>query len=175
MGVFGTETDAVVYSRNDTTLWEINVSGGMVLKGSVQIPGVTSYATLQATKPFTGGWQVNVLDSGPATGNVAMLSTADQLLTFVNTSTISVTKQVTLTGIPFRMAKDLTHGTVIIAFVDQANVRTTFASVNVATGAVTQLTSVTPAGLLAVGLAVSADGTKIYACQRAQCVVLPNQ
>jgi hypothetical protein len=175
MGLFGTETDALAFSRNDTSLWKINVSGGMILKGSQQIPGITPYATLQASNPLAGGWHVVVFDSGPAAGTVAMLSTADKLLTFLNASTMSITKQITLTGIPFRMAKDLTNGNVVIGVVDQANTRTTFVAVNATTGAITQLTSTTPTGLLAVGLQISAGGKNIDACQRSQCVVLSNK
>ena len=98
-------------------------------------------ATLWASNPIAGGWHVAVFDSGPAVGTVAMLSTADRLLTFFNASTLAITKQVTLTGIPFRMAKDLTHGSVVIALVDQADVLTTFVSVNATTGVITPLTS----------------------------------
>ncbi len=176
MGVLGTETDAFVLSRNATpTLWKINVSGGTVVTLSQSIPGITPYTTLYANNPIVGGWHVGVFDSGPAAGTVAVLSTADNLLTFLNTSTMAITKQVTLPGIPFRIAVDKTNGKLIVAFVDQTNVRTSFAAVDPTTGASTTLTSVTPAGLLAVGLQVSADGKSIYACQRTQCVVLANQ
>jgi hypothetical protein len=174
MGLFGTETDAFVFSRDGTpTLWKVNVSGGLASTNSQAIPGITPVATLQASNVLAGGWYVAVFDSGPAAGTVAVLSTADKLLTFLNTSTMAITKQVTLSGIPFRIAADMTHGNLIVAYADQVDVLTTFSAVNPSTGAVTPLTSTS--SLLAVGFAVKADGTSIYACQRAICEVHPNQ
>ncbi len=174
MGLFGTETDAFVFSRDGTpTLWKVNVSGGMIISASQPIPGVTSWTTLQTNSFAGGGWQVAVFDKGPASGTVAVLSTADNLLTFFDASSMRITNQVTLTGLPFRIAADMTNGNLIVAYADQAKVLTTFMKVNPLTGVATSLMSTTP--LLAVGFQISFDGKNIYACQRAQCAVLANQ
>jgi hypothetical protein len=174
MGLFGTETDAFAFSRDGTTtLWKSNVSGGNITTGSQTIPGVTPVATLQAANSFAGGWQVAVFDSGPASGTVAVLSTADMLVSFFSTSTMVMTKQVTLSGLPFRIAADLTNGNLLVAYADHARVLTTFAKINPATGVVTPLTATS--SILAVGFAVKADGTSFYACQRAVCEIHPNQ
>jgi hypothetical protein len=176
MGLVGSTTHAYVISRDGSpTLWDITVSGGNpTLVNAQAIPGVTPVATLWATNPYAGGWHVADIDSGPAVGTVATLFTADRSLTLYNAS-LAIIKTITIPGIPFRLVADKADGVFIIAVVDQANVRTTFVSVNATTGVVTQLTSVTPTGLLAVGLQVSADGKSIYACQQTQCVVLPNK
>ena len=177
MGLMGTETDAFVFSRNGTPMIEkVNVSGGVNPTASQSIPGITPESTLQGNSStfLEGGWPVAVFDSGPASGTVAVLSTADNLLTTLNTSTMAIIKQVTLPGVPFRMVADKTNGNLLIAFADQANARTTFSSVNPTTGVVTPLTS-TAANLLAVGFGVSADGKSIYACDRTVCDVLANQ
>ena len=175
MGLFGTETDAFVFTRDgNPILWKVDVSGGSpILKGSVSLTGMTPAANLYQKNPFAGGWHVVVFDSGPASGTAAALSTADNLLLFVDTSTMTITKSVTLPGVPFRIAVDKTHGKLIVAFADPVNVRTTFASVDPTTGTVTPLT--TTSDLLAVGFQVSPDGKSLYACMRDKCEVLANK
>ena len=148
-------------SADTTVNWYVNgIQGGNAGVGTISTSGL--YTAPQAAP------------TSAAVGTVAVLSVADKLLTFLRSDTLAITKQITLSGIPFRIAKDLTNGNDIVAFVDQANIRTTFASVNAATGVITPLISTTPVGVLAVGFRVSADGKNLYACQRAQCIVLPN-
>ena len=60
-----------------------------------------------------------------------------------------------------------------MASADAPAILTRFTKVDAATGATSQLSTTTP--LLAVGLLVSADGTKIYAAERNQLAVLNNQ
>jgi hypothetical protein len=60
-----------------------------------------------------------------------------------------------------------------VASADAPAILTRFTKVDVAIGVTSQLSATTP--LLAVGLLVSADGTKIYAAQRDQLAVLNNQ
>ena len=86
---------------------------------------------------------------------------------------MTVTKQVVLTDTPFRIAADVTHGAVIVAYANPANGTTTYASVDVASGTVTPLLNTS--SLLSVGLAVSSDGTNLYSAQRNQIEVKPNQ
>ena len=173
MGLFGTETDAFVVSVDGTpSLYKVRASDGKV-EGSLPLPGVTPISTVQATDSVAGGWQVVVFDSGPASGTVAVLSTYDHLLLLVNATTLTVTNQVVLTDTPFRIAADVTHGAVIVAYANLQNVTTTYASVDAASGTATPLLNTS--SLLSVGLAVSSDGTNIYSSQRNQIEVKQNQ
>ena len=174
MALFGTETDAFVVSIDGTpSLYKVRASDATVEGSALPLPGVTPISTVQNTNPFAGGWQVIVFDSGPASGTVAVLSTYDHLLLFVNATTLTVTKQVVLTDTPFRIAADVTHGAVIVAYANPANVTTTFASVDVASGTVTPLLNTS--SLLSVGLAVNSNGTNLYSAQRNQIEVKQNQ
>lgn len=78
-----------------------------------------------------------------------------------------------LTGTPFRITADVTHGAVIVAYADLANATTTYTSVNASSGTVTP--PLNTSSLLSVGLAVSSDGTNLYSAQRNQIEVKPNQ
>ena len=91
----------------------------------------------------------------------------------VNANTLKVTQRVVLTGTPFRITADITHGAVIVAYANPANGTTTYASVDVASGTVTPLLNTS--SLLSVGLAVSSHGTNLYSAQRNQIEVKPNQ
>jgi hypothetical protein len=175
IGLFGTETDAFVYTRDGSpTLWKCNTFGGNATPScglSVSLPGVTPVANLAA---LAGGWQVTGFDKGPGSGTVTFLSTADNLLFRVNASTMQlIGSSITLPGVPTRAVADVTHGTIIVASVNTTNMTTAFSAVNATTGAVTTLTST--ASFVASGVGVSLDGTNIYAAQGSQFVVLPNQ
>ena len=174
MGVFGTETDAFVVSIAGTpSLYKVRASDAKVEGAALPLPGITPLSTVQSANPTAGGWQVVAFDSGPASGTVAVLSTYDQLLLFVNANTWTVTEKVVLTDTPFRITTDVTHGAVIVAYANPANATTTYASVDVASGTVTPLLNTST--LLSVGLAVSSDGTKLYSLQRDQIEVKQNQ
>ena len=177
MGTFGTETDAFVASADGTpSLYEVRASDATVLQPALPLPGVTPKSTVVAASVVAGGLYDVVFDSGSASGTIAVLSTYDQLLLFVDRSSWTVTKSISLSGVqgtPFRIVADVANGAVIVAFANPASVTTTYASVDVATGTVTPLESTS--SLLSVGLAVSSDGTKIYSAQRNQIEVKSNQ
>jgi hypothetical protein len=140
------------------------------LKGALTLSGITSATQL---KGADGGWQLAAFDSGQASGTAALLSQADGILVFVDLNTMTELRRVTLQGIPLRIAPDAAHGAVIVAFADVNAGLTRFAKVDVATATVTTLNSAS--SLMAVGLAVSADGASIYAAMRDQLAVLTNQ
>jgi hypothetical protein len=174
----GGETDAYVVSINDSPtplLHKVRESDAYTgEEPALALPGFTPWSTVLAANPVGGGVQIVVFASGPAAGTVAVLSAYDQVLDLVNASTWTLIKSVKLSGIPFRIVADLTHGNVIVAYADVANARTTYGSVAALSGVVNPpLTSTS--SLLSVGFAVSADGTKLYSAQRNQIQVLPNQ
>jgi hypothetical protein len=175
MGTFGGETDAFVVSLNGTpSLYKVRASDAYTgEEPALALTGITPLSTVQAANPVAGGWQIVVFDSGPASGTIAVLSTYDKLLLLINESTWQITKSVTLSGTPFRIVADTTNGKVIVAYANPTSVTTTYAAVDASSGTVTPLTSTS--SLLSVGLAVSADGTKIYSSQRNQMDVEPNQ
>lgn len=176
MATYGPETDAFVVSVNDSpcALHKVRVADAYTGEESaLPLPSCTSMSAVQAANPVAGGWQIVAFDDGPASGTIVVLSAYDQTLWFVNESAWTITKSVKLSGVPFRIAEDVTHGAVIVAYVDIANAMTTYASVSVPSGVVTPLTSTS--NLLSVGLVVSTDGTKIDSAQRNQIQVLPNQ
>lgn len=58
MGVFGSETDAFVFSRNGTpTLYKVRASDAKV-EGSVVLQGITPASDVSSANPVAGGWQV---------------------------------------------------------------------------------------------------------------------
>jgi hypothetical protein len=177
IGVFGGETDAFVVSLNDTPsplLHQVRASDAYTgEEPALALTGITPLSTVQAANAVAGGWQIAVFDSGPASGTIAVLSTYDKLLLLINKSTWKITDSVKLSGTPFRIAMDVTNGKVIVAYANPASVTTTYAAVDASSGTVTPLTSTS--SLLSVGLAVSADGTKIDSSQRNQMDVEPNQ
>ncbi len=169
------ETDAIVYSRESTEIRRYsvaNVNGtiGITLQGALTLSGITPESQIPVQD---GGWQLVAFGSGPAAGTAAFLSQYDKTLVFVNLASMTEIGRVALQGVPFRIAADETHGTVVVAFADVPAGLTRFAKVDVATGTVTNLTATS--NLLSVGLLVSADGANIYAAMRDQLQVLPNQ
>lgn len=169
------ETDAVVYSRADTTLWRFTITDtsgtvGVTAQNALTLTGITPASGLGVGQ---GGWQVVLFSSGPMAGKGAFLSDADKVLVWFDTQTMTmIGAPVTLTGNPFRLAADETHGKAIVAFADPDAGLTRFAAVG-SDGSVTTLTTTTQ--LLAAGLQVSPDGASIYAAMRDQFAVLPNQ
>lgn len=178
MATFGSETDAFVVSINDSPscmLHKVRASDAYTgEEPALALTGCTPMSKVQAANPVAGGWQVIAFDDGPASGTVVVLSAYDQTLWFVNESTWTITKSVKLSSVPFRIAPDITNGAVIVAYVDIANVQTTYASFNALLGTANAPIAST-SNLLSVGLAVSADGTEIYSGQRNQLQVLSNQ
>jgi DNA-binding beta-propeller fold protein YncE len=169
------ETDAIVYARESTELRRykvVNVNGtaNITLQGSLLLTGITLRSQMP---PVRGGWHLAPFKTGSASGKLAFLSEFDKKLAIIDIRTMTQTQSVLLPGIPFRIAADEGHGKVIVALADVPAGVTRFALVDVATGTVTNLTKT--ANLFAIGLAVSADGTKIYAAMRDKLEVVPNQ
>jgi hypothetical protein len=175
MVTLGSETDAIVYSRESTeirrySVFDLNDKTQITLRGALTLSGITPESQLQGAN---GGWQVVAFGSGLPAGTAALLSEADKILVFLDLNTMTELHRVTLQGIPLRIAADATHGAVIVAFADVNAGLMRFAKVDVASATVTNLK--TTSSLLAVGLAVSADGTSIYGAMRDQLAVLTNQ
>lgn len=176
MATLGTETDAVVYSRESTeirrySVLDVNDSTRITFKGGFTLTGITPENQLQGG--VNGGWQVVTFTSGLASGVAAFLSQFDRTLVFIDLNSMTELRRVTLQGIPFRIAPDESHGTVIAALADVNAGLTRFAKVDVASAAVTNLNSTS--SLLTTGLAVSADGRSIYGAMRGELAVLNNQ
>ena len=191
------ETDVVSYDREGTALYFFTVappaSGGtsiptITLKNLPGPPappnpliltGLTPPDTLANTGK--GGWYLARFETGPAAGTVALLSAFDNIVVFVNASTMTEIKSVPLnlpsqpaSGSAFRLAADETNGRAIVAIANVgAATSTTFVAVTPA-GTVTPLTAVAQ-NIIAVGLGVSADGSNLYACQRNHCLALDNK
>jgi hypothetical protein len=175
MLTLGSETDALVYSRESTEIRRYSVldlddKTQITLQGALTVSGITRASQLQGAN---GGWQIVAFGSGLASRTAAFLSQTDGILVFVDLNTMMELRRVTLQGIPLRIAPDATHGTVIVAFADVNAGLMRFAKVDVATATLTSLNATS--SLLAVGLAVSADGTSILAAMRDQLAVLTNQ
>lgn len=116
-----------------------------------------------------GGWQLDVFKSGPAVNTAAVLSQTvlspqrDRKVVFVDISSGTELRRVQLDGVPFRIAANNATGELIVAYADVGDGKTHFKKIAVATGEATNLSITTPEGVLATGLAVSTDGTKVYA------------
>ena len=173
----GTETDAIVYSRESTELRRYSVTeivpdkATMTFVKSLSLTGITPEDQLVGSP--NGGWQVVTFGSGTAAGKAAFLSQFDRKLVLVDLNTMTEQGRVTLSGIPLRIAADATHGTVIVAFADVNAGLTRFAKVDVATAAVTNLNATS--SLLATGFAVSSDGSALFCAMRSGLAVVSNQ
>ena len=173
MGTFGTETDAFVASADGApSLYKVRASDAYAgEEPALPLPGVTPLSAVTAATLYSGGLQVVVFDSGPASGTVAALSTYDQLLLLVDISTWKVTKSVKLSGVPFRITTDATNGRVLVAYADPAHVVTTYSWVDAPSGTPTAISATS--SLLSVGLGF--DGTNIILSQRNQIELKPAQ
>jgi hypothetical protein len=181
VGTVGTETDAFVLCRDGAVaLWKTSLSSSTTAT-SVPLTGITPINTVQATNPTAGGWQVVYAETGPAAGTIAVLSTPDAVIDFVNAATMKESSNpATLTndGIPVQIASDDVHGNFIVAFAHPQTATitassTTFVRVDPTTGAVTTLTSTST--MFASGFAVSPDGNWLYVCSLSACETQPNQ
>lgn len=189
-GTQSQETDAFVYDREGTALYDfiVTLPSGATVPVITLKPLSTNPLILNGITPAdmlantgNGGWYLVRFATGPAAGMMAFLSAYDNTLVFVNASTMTETKRVTLnlptqpaSGTSFRIAADETNGRVIVALANVgASTSTSFLSVTPA-GVIAPLTT-TAQNIIAVGLGVSSDGSRVYACMRDQCVVVPNQ
>jgi hypothetical protein len=182
--------DAFVMDRQGTgsglqlSRFGVSKSGGVATitpAGSLTLAGFTPANTLRAALPSSGGWHIAVLDTGAHACTVAVLApilNADQSVSYKlelvdGTTMQQIGSPIALPANSFRIAADNTHQAFIVASADALAILTRFTRVDAATGVTSQLSATTP--LLAVGLLISADGTKIYAAQRDQLAVLDNQ
>ena len=155
----------VVFSKGDTALQLFN--NQLAKEDTIPLSGITTAPIIQQRVQTDAGWMVQAFGSGPAANLGALLAVYDQSLVFWSvdtTNTLHVDHQVTLTGNPILIAKDETHGAVIVAFANLANGTITMQSINMKTYQATNLTSPStlPTGFMAGGILVSPDGTKIY-------------
>jgi len=162
-------TDLTISVVQESTT--LGVPGTQLLR-TIPVPNLLTFnqATNQSTRP---GWQLVTFDSGPSQGAAALLSDADNQLVFVDLNKGQEIRRVTLSGAPFNIAVDNTHGLVILANADVSAGVTRFQSVDPASGTVNDLAITSD--MLATGLAVSADGTKLFVANRDQfqTLVLP--
>jgi hypothetical protein len=165
----------VVYSGGDTTARLFN-NGLSLDSPAVTLTNITGFVTVQnaTNNPGKqGGWPLRIIGSGSA-GTVGLLSSYDNVLDFLTISSGNVLSwpgvgptfgSVALTGNPYLIAPDATHGAFIVASADTTNGVTTLQSIS-ATSPYTATTitpnPALPAGFLASGILVSDDGTKIY-------------
>ena len=155
----------VVMTKGDTALYLFN--NQLAMESTIPFNGITSAPTIQQRVQTNAGWMVQAFGSGPAANLGAVLAVYDQSLVFWSvdsTNTLHQEHQVTLTGNPILIAKDETHGAVIVAFANLANGTITMQSINMKTYQATDLTSPStlPVGFMAGGILVSPDGSKIY-------------
>jgi DNA-binding beta-propeller fold protein YncE len=139
----------------------------------LRFTSVSGITLLGQLAPGKGGTQVSVFRSGSQAGTAALLANADNLVVFFNLSTAQETRRVSVAGNPFRIAPDDVNGKLIVAIFDVTTGGTKFVSLNPADGSATDLAATVP--FLATWVAVSADGTKIYAGNRDQFRILQNQ
>jgi hypothetical protein len=189
-GTQSQETDAFVYDRQGTVLYCFTValpSGSntptITLKNLSVNPLLLKDLTPadQLNGTGNGGWYLVRFASGPAAGTIALLSAYDDVVVFVNASTMTEINRVPLnlpsqpaSGTAFRMAADETNGRAVVAIANVgAATSTTFLAVT-PTGVVTPLAAVAKE-IIAVGLGISSDGSKLYACMRDECQALTNQ
>jgi len=140
---------------------------------SAALSNITAFPT--NGQPLTGsqgGWPLRIIGSGSAAGTVGVLSSYDNVLDFLTISSGNVLSwagaalgSVTLTGNPYLIAPDPTHGAFIVASADTTNGVTTLQSISAKSPyTATTITSASslPVGFLASGILVSNDGSTIY-------------
>jgi len=156
----------VVYSQEDTT---INlVSNSLAVESFLPLTGITKASVVtQNTYGFGGGWPIQIFGSGPEAGTVAFLSAPDKSLvtaTIDSSSNLHFANQLTLSGLPVKIAKDEADGKIIVTYFDAVNGKMTLTSFDVATLTPTVLTSSSslPVGFDVAAVLVSDDGTTLY-------------
>lgn len=116
MGQAGNDLACVVYNREDRMLSVVRVSDQQLLR-FIALVGATPESQLGSAQ---GGWQLVVLNSGPANGKAVLLSQSDQKLFVVDYQSQPAIQllSVSLQGMPFRIAANETDGSVIVAYAD---------------------------------------------------------
>ena len=179
---------AVVWSVNTGVLSAIAIPSFNVIN-SIALPNIFDFTimgsmTAQTEKKAPDGWQLLVFNSGPLQGTAVLISQYDQVLVYVNLTTMTEIRRVDLTApfknanppLPvlqsFRIGKDEADGSVVVAFADPVNGKTALYTVD-ANGNMAPLTATEP--WLATGLQESADGTQIYWGNRSSFAIAPKQ
>lgn len=169
MAKLGDQLACAVYNAGDGQFSLVKIPETVLWRSST-LNGLTPFDQILGGQ---GGWQLSVSDSGPAQGTAALLAQYDKAVVFVDLNTALETRRVALDGVPFRIAVDNVHGTVIVALADVSAGLTRFVKVDIVTGAVTPLNSTVD--FLATGFGVSADGSSLYVANRDQFRILPNE
>jgi len=154
-------------SYNDLVLRKIRLSD-LNLSGSLNLTGLTPLSSIVGAN---GGMELAAFSSGPKVGTVAVFDGADQKIVFVDSRTMSELSRADLpAGEPLTVAADNTRGKLIVAVYDHSAGLTRLYSADPASGAVTDTGFTTD--VVATGLAVSADGAKIYVQNRDRVAVI---
>lgn len=163
----GNQLSCVVFNAEDLALSIVKFPEQQITR----FLSLTGLTPLSKCGTGEGGWQLAVFDSGPAAGIAAVLSQKDKTLIFVDLTVGQELRRVTLMGNPFRIAVDNVNGRLVVANADLNARLTRFDSIDPTTGAVSRLNSTS--GYLAVGFAVSSDGTQLFVGMRDKVVMLP--
>jgi hypothetical protein len=173
--------DAVVVYSGQDKMVRLFSNTPALESSSAALSNITPFLTVQSANAAAtpepaarGGWPLRIIGSGTAAGTVGLLSSYDNVLDFLTISSGNVLSwpgvgptlgSVALTGNPYLIAPDATHGAFIVASADTTNGVTTLQSISATSSyAATTITPnpALPAGFLASGILVSDDGTKIY-------------
>ena len=130
MGTLGSQLVCATFGVEDLQYTVLRVPQNTIL-GQATLQGLRKASELN---PEQGGWRLKIFSSGPAGGIAALLHDEDKIVVFLNASTGSELRRVTLTGFPFRMEADEATGTVIVANWDDNERKTRFDKVNALTG-----------------------------------------
>jgi hypothetical protein len=149
------------------TLWKIDTNGTTV--GSAPLTGFTSLSDIDASNRYlTGGWPMAVFHSGTAAGKVAVVSTHDKSLLLYDggDNALPLLQTVMLPcEIPWAVDAVDSTGKLVVACIKVAGFTdsgTTFLSIDVATGDVTTLASVSIKAPNGFPLGFLADADNLY-------------
>lgn len=144
-----------VFNVGDLVFSVVKIPEMTTLRFSV----VNSLRSIRDVQLSGAGWQTGVFTSGPAAHQAVILSRNEKALIFMDETTGTEVRRVTLDGDPFRIAIDNANGNVIVAMVDSSAGLTRFKRVRASDGTVTNLSSTS--NLLATYFFLSADGQKL--------------
>jgi hypothetical protein len=159
--------NCVVFSVETDVLNVVPVSAtSLGTPSTVNLPGLTPQSKLP---PGVGEWSLAVTGS-----KASLLADHDGSVTLVDLSTTppSVVKQVSPSGIPFRIAMNPKDGSTVVAMADLANAQTTFARID-SKGNITTLTATFT--LACTDFGISSDGTTLYCGNENQIQKANNQ